>query len=183
MTFPVTATDPGGNALTFSASNLPMGASFNSATQTFAWTPNSAQGGPSPYIVYFTASDGQFVATTPVNITVADTLLDSDGDGVPDTIDNCPFHYNPDQFDVCHNSPETVAADAALSQSGSTQGPLSLTFIAKFDGGASGTYFVPVNLFNTICRVKDSAGNELHVAAVPEGPPITLSCNDGARSS
>ena len=175
LTFPVTATDPGGNALTFSASNLPLGASFNPATQTFAWTPNSAQGGPNPYIVYFTTSDGQFMTTTPVNITVADTLLDSDGDGVPDTIDNCPFHYNPDQFDVCHNSPETVTAAAALSQSGSTQGPLSLTFKAKFDGGASGTYFVPVNLFNTICRVSDSGGQELHVGAVPEGPPISLS--------
>jgi uncharacterized repeat protein (TIGR01451 family) len=175
LTFQVTATDPGGNALTFSASNLPLGASFNPATQTFAWTPNSAQGGPNPYIVYFTASDGQFLATTPVNINVADTVLDSDGDGVPDVIDNCPFHYNPDQFNVCSNSPETVTSAAGLSQSGSTQGPLSLTFTAKFDGGASGTYFVPVNLFNTICRVSDSGGHELHVGAVLEGPPITLS--------
>src|SRR5204862_6967838 len=64
LTFPVTESDPGGNALTFSASNLPLGASFNPATQTFAWTPNSAEGGPKPYIVYFTASDGPFEATT-----------------------------------------------------------------------------------------------------------------------
>jgi len=179
LTFQVTATDPGGSPLTFSASNLPQGASFDPVTQTFAWTPNSAQGGPNPnpnpFIVYFTASDGQFITTIPVSIAVADNIPDRDGDGVPDNVDNCPDHYNPDQVDVCHNSPETVTADAALSQSGSTQGPLNLTFTAKFDGGASGTYFVPVNLFNTICRVSDSGGHELRVGAVLEGPPITLS--------
>src|SRR5712691_10605044 len=84
LTCQVTATEPGGNDPAFSASNLPLGASFNPATQTFAWTPNSAQGGPNPYIVYFTTSDGQFMTTTPVNITVANTITDRDGDGVPD---------------------------------------------------------------------------------------------------
>jgi uncharacterized repeat protein (TIGR01451 family) len=175
LTFQVTASDPGGMPLTFSASNLPLGANFDPSTQTFAWTPNPAQGGPDPYLVYFTASDGQFTRTTSVRITVVNTIPDRDGDGVPDDVDNCPDQYNPDQFDVCHNSAETVTAASALSQSGSTQGPLNLTFTATLNGGTSGTYFVPVNLFNTICRVTDGGGHPVPIGAVPEGPPITLS--------
>jgi uncharacterized repeat protein (TIGR01451 family) len=178
LTFQVTATDPGGNPLTFSASNLPLGASFNPATQTFAWTPNSAQGGPNPYIVYFTTSDGQFMTTTPVNITVANTITDRDGDGVPDDIDNCPDHYNPDQFDVCHNSPNAVTAYTAIPGSTAITGPLLVNFTVTFDGGTNGTYVLPANLFNSICRVTDNAsGLPLPQGGVPEGPPINLSVN------
>lgn len=32
-----------------------------------------------------------------------DPIVDSDGDGVPDDIDNCPFDYNPDQKDSNNN--------------------------------------------------------------------------------
>ncbi len=40
LEFTVTATDPdSGDALSYSANNLPPGASFNTDTQTFAWTP------------------------------------------------------------------------------------------------------------------------------------------------
>ena len=125
--------------------------------------------------MYFTASNGQSTTTTPVTITVADNITDTDGDGVPDNVDNCPEVYNPDQVDVCHNSPETVKATSALSQTTSTGSALNLTFTASLSGGTNGTYFVPVNLFNTICRVTDSAGHLIPVGAVAEGPPITLS--------
>jgi uncharacterized repeat protein (TIGR01451 family) len=176
LTFQVSATDASGNPLTYSANNLPQGATFNPATRTFTWTPNSAQGGPNPYLVYFTASNGQSTTTTtPVAITVVDTINDTDFDGVPYPPDNCPDVYNPDQADVCHNSPETVKATSALSQTTSTGGALNLTFTASFNGGTNGTYFVPVNLFNTICRVTDGAGRPVPVGAVAEGPPITLS--------
>jgi len=177
LIFQVSAKDASGNPLTYSASNLPQGATFDPATLTFTWTPNSAQGGTNPYLVYFTASNGQSTTTTPVAITVADTIGDRDGDGVPDSSDNCPDIYNPDQVDVCHNSPEPVIASSALSQTTSTGGALNLTFTASFNGGTdpNGTYFVPVNLFNTICRVTDGGGHPVPVGAVAEGPPITLS--------
>jgi uncharacterized repeat protein (TIGR01451 family) len=183
LTFQVAATDPGGKPLTFSASNLPMGASFNTGTQTFAWTPNSAQGGPvggpnPPYLVYFTASDGQYFTTTPVAITVIDTIADRDGDGVPDAVDNCPDAYNPDQADVCHNSPNAVAAYAAIPGSTAITGPLLVNFTVTFDGGTNGIYVLPANLFNSICRVTNNAtGLQLSQGGVPEGPPINLSVN------
>ena len=75
---------------------------------------------------------------------------------------------------MCHNSPRPVKA-TSRSQTTSTGGALNLTFTASFNGGTNGTYFVPVNLFNTICRVTDSAGRPVPVGAVAEGPPITLS--------
>jgi hypothetical protein len=135
-----------------------MGASFNPATQTFAWTPGSNQGGSSPYLVYFTANDGEFTATTTVAITVVDSIADRDGDGIPDAVDNCPDAYNPDQADVCHNTPNVaVTAYTAIPGSTALAAPLLVNFTVAFDGGPNGTYVLPANLFNSICRVIDNA--------------------------
>lgn len=43
--FALAASDPDGEPLTFSASFLPPGASFDPATRTFSWTPTAAQSG------------------------------------------------------------------------------------------------------------------------------------------
>jgi hypothetical protein len=46
LEFTISATDPdAGNVLTFSASNLPDGATFDPETATFSWTPNYDQAG------------------------------------------------------------------------------------------------------------------------------------------
>ena len=45
FTLPVGATDPDGDALTFAITDLPSGASFDSSTGTFTWTPVGAQAG------------------------------------------------------------------------------------------------------------------------------------------
>jgi len=56
LIFTVTASDPdGGQTLTYAASNLPEGATFDPATQTFAWTPTYGQAGN--YQVTFTVTD------------------------------------------------------------------------------------------------------------------------------
>jgi len=47
QTFMVSATDPDGSSLTYSATNLPTNATFNPTTRTFAWTPTTAQVGTS----------------------------------------------------------------------------------------------------------------------------------------
>ena len=175
LTFQVNATDADTPVLSFSATNLPLGAGFNAATRTFSWTPTAAQGGSSAYIVYFTASDGQASDTESVQITVNDTLADRDLDGIPDALDNCPDQYNPDQFDVCHNSPEAVTAQSVLTPSGNATGPLITTVTVTFSGGTDGVCVVPVNLFNAICRVIDNAtGQPIEQGTVPEGPPINL---------
>jgi len=55
LEFTVTATDPDGDALTFSASNLPAGASFDALTQTFSWTPGYGDSGN--YTALFNVTD------------------------------------------------------------------------------------------------------------------------------
>jgi len=44
----------------------------------------------------FSGHNVSFTASVPVSFT---TVKDSDGDGVPDSIDNCPFVFNPSQID------------------------------------------------------------------------------------
>src|SRR6185369_7067600 len=77
LSFGVSATDPDGDALTYSASGLPAGASFDAATQQFSWTPDYTQSGT--YTVTFTASDGtkwySLSGTKQVTITVRDVTV------------------------------------------------------------------------------------------------------------
>lgn len=71
VSFTVSATDPDipANTLTLSASGLPSGASFNTSTQQFTWTPTEAQG-PGSYPVSFTVSDGNNTITKSLVITI-----------------------------------------------------------------------------------------------------------------
>src|SRR5205085_2240638 len=57
LTFTVAATDADGDALTYSASGLPAGASFDPASKTFSWTPGFDQAGSYPGVT-FTVTDG-----------------------------------------------------------------------------------------------------------------------------
>ena len=56
LTFTATATDPNGNALTFSGGNLPTGATLTPAG-AFSWTPSFTQGQTTPYSVTITVTD------------------------------------------------------------------------------------------------------------------------------
>jgi polyhydroxybutyrate depolymerase len=53
----VVAADPDGDSLTYSATGLPQGASFNSSTRIFSWTPKYEQV-EGVYTVRFEVSDG-----------------------------------------------------------------------------------------------------------------------------
>ena len=69
LNFTVSATDPDGNTLNYTASNLPFGASFNKSTSTFSWTPTYDQAGTYPNIT-FQVSDGSSTDSQNVTITV-----------------------------------------------------------------------------------------------------------------
>ncbi|HPP80364.1 MAG TPA: putative Ig domain-containing protein [Deltaproteobacteria bacterium] len=56
FSFVVTATDPDGDRVTYTATNLPRGASFDASTQTFTWDVVDFPVGSS-YTVRFTATD------------------------------------------------------------------------------------------------------------------------------
>jgi hypothetical protein len=71
LTFTVSATDADGDTLTYAASSLPAGASFDPATRTFAWTPGYDQAGSFPGLV-FTVDDGTASDSESITVTVDD---------------------------------------------------------------------------------------------------------------
>ena len=67
LSFQVSATDADGDALTYSASNLPAGANFDPASRTFTWTPTAAGTFNN---VHFEVSDGTDTDSEDISITV-----------------------------------------------------------------------------------------------------------------
>ncbi len=67
LTFNIVVVDPDGDAITYSAQNLPAGAALSG--NTFTWTPTIAQVGT--YQVNFIASDGHLQDSQVVTITVS----------------------------------------------------------------------------------------------------------------
>ncbi len=67
LQFTVSASDPDGNALTYSASGLPDGAAFSPATRSFAWVPAAA----GTYAgITFSVSDGSLSDSETITIRV-----------------------------------------------------------------------------------------------------------------
>ena len=67
LTFTVSSADVDGDLLTYSASNLPAGATFNPSTAIFKWTPDQS----SVYQnVHFEVSDGMAIDSKNITITV-----------------------------------------------------------------------------------------------------------------
>ena len=73
LSFTIKAADPDGNNLTYSASNLPPGASFDKATHTFTWIPTDQQAGTYER-VRFEVTDGELADSEKITITVQDRL-------------------------------------------------------------------------------------------------------------
>ena len=67
LQFTISATDPEGDSLSYSASNLPQGASFNPTTRTFSWTPDTAGAYPN---IHFEVSDGKLADAEDITITI-----------------------------------------------------------------------------------------------------------------
>ncbi len=72
LTFTLSGSDPDGDMLTYSATNLPSGATFNAATRVFSWTPGFAQAGTYSN-VHFQVTDGSLVIAEDITITVMHT--------------------------------------------------------------------------------------------------------------
>jgi hypothetical protein len=69
LIFTISAIDPDGDMLTYSASNLPSGAIFNASTRTFSWTPSHSQIGVYPSIK-FQVTDSKIITSEEITITV-----------------------------------------------------------------------------------------------------------------
>ena len=84
LEFTITAGDPDGDSLAYSASNLPAGAVFNSSTQVFSWTPGFDQAGTYSDIC-FEVTDGELTDREKIAIVVADVAAPIISVVVPDS--------------------------------------------------------------------------------------------------
>lgn len=86
LSFTVTATDPDGDALAFTADNLPPGAVFDEITQTFSWTPDYNAAGNYHDVEFTVTDDGDPIKDDfePIEISVGDVnrppVIDQVGD-------------------------------------------------------------------------------------------------------
>jgi len=176
LAFQVNATG-GGETLTFTAFELPRGATFEPTSGWFIWTPASNQAGK--YFPCFQVSDGESADVECPTFTVNDTIVDRDGDGVPDAgvavVDNCPDVPNPDQSnlygglagDVCDtqfvNTPVTTTSlntsDVSVGQ------PIVMHACVTFTPTSPPSFVVRPDPFFVLLEVLDSAGHEV----LPDG--------------
>jgi putative Ig domain-containing protein/von Hippel-Lindau disease tumor suppressor protein/thrombospondin type 3 repeat protein len=186
----------GGNeSLRLAAYPLPGGASFNAQTGQFSWTPASYQAGT--YRINFTVTDGELTDLEEVTITVLDTIVDTDGDGVPDAVDNCPTVPNPDQSDldgngigdVCDAAPlgslfsDKTTTSSTVSPPATSAGfttnpnePIVITGTVTFNPVPGQPYYAVIPTpYNLIPRVTPAGGTGFLAAdRVPEGLPISF---------
>jgi hypothetical protein len=149
--------------------------------------PNLGRKGPLARVAFFSGPSGEgYVSARFANVA---TVADMDLDGVPDSVDNCPTVYNPDQKDtdgdgigdVCDNCP-TVANSNQSDTSGSGMGdacrgtsvvtlpasippaqpgaPLWVESCFYNGTGAPIITFTP-NCYNVFYSLRDNSGNPL----------------------
>jgi hypothetical protein len=70
LSFTVSGSDPDGDSLSYSASNLPSGAEFEASNRTFSWTPSYDQSGTYSQ-VRFEVTDGRLSTSEEIAVIVA----------------------------------------------------------------------------------------------------------------
>lgn len=125
LQFTVNGSDPDGDNIAFSASNLPSGASFNPASRTFSWTPGFGQAGE--YNVTFSVSDGFLSDSKSAKITVVNVNRPPVLDPVGNKVVNEGALL---QFIISGSDPDgdAVAFSAANLPSGASFNPVNRTF-------------------------------------------------------
>lgn len=190
LSFVITATDPDSpaNSITFSASNMPQGATFDPVTRRFTWTPTEEQGLGS-YVVTFTATDDgvpSLSATKSVAITVSEInqepVLTSIGDKIAEEEALLTFTVSSIDSDIPRNNLAYSLGSGAPASStidpvtgvfswtpSESQGPglYSVTIIvtdngspARFDSETIAITVREANRPPTLIPIGDKTGNE-----------------------
>jgi Tol biopolymer transport system component len=143
LTLAISASDPDCDNLTYSAANLPAGASFNPLTRTFSWTPSYAQAGNYPNVEFTVMDDG-----SPMQLAFEDITITVGGVNRapifapvgPQTV----LEHNPLSFTVSATDPDGNAV--TLSASGMPSGATFSTTTGAFSwtpGGSTAGVYTP----------------------------------------
>jgi hypothetical protein len=153
LSFTVTGSDPdAGDTLTYSASNLPSGASFDPATQTFTWTPGYDQAGN--HVVTFQVTDaGALSDSEDVTITVGDV--------------NRPPVLNP-----IGNKTTSVGVALTFTVTGSDPDGDGLTFSADLSALPSGATFNPATQTFTWTPTDSGTYSPVIFTVEDDGTPV-----------
>ena len=122
LQFTISGSDPDGDPLTYSASNLPSGAQLNSTTGEFFWTPTYEQAGT--YTVTFNVSDGSLTDSKSANITVNNILRDyiyispTGSDTTGDGSQNNPYQTILNGINAVNSGGTVYLADGTYSGTG-----------------------------------------------------------------
>ena len=151
LSFTISATDPDGDSLTYSAANLPSGATFDAQTQTFSWTPGFNDAGNYSDIEFTVIDSGspmeldiELITITVGNVNRAPVI---DNPGPQEVLETETLSFSvsavdPDGDAVTYSASNTPAGSTFSPATGvfswtpslSDEGVYMVTFIASDDG-------------------------------------------------
>ncbi len=127
LSFTTTATDAEGDAVTFSAAGLPVGATYDTNTGLFSWTPAFSDGGD--HFVTFSVTDGFASSSATIDINVTAT--------------NHPPVANPGgPYQGAAGQPVSFTGAASSDPDGN-----ALTYAWTFGDGGTGTGVTPTHTY------------------------------------
>ncbi len=178
VSVPVSAWDPYGQTITYSASGLPAGLSINSSTGVISGTVGSTASGSSPYSAVITASDGSGSVSDSLAWTVTHLAVSDPGDQTNAEGDAVSL-----QMVAEDNTSETLTYSASGLPNGLSidngSGLISGT-VANLDSN-SGPYSVTVSASNGVASASDTFNwTVTHILVTDPSPQISAA---GATAS
>ena len=158
----ISATDPDGDTLAYSASNLPAGATFTVATRTFSWIPTYDQSGTYSN-VHFEVTDESLTDSEDITITVNDVPQDT----TPPVISN--FQPSGTITDLTPTLSLNTDENATCRYVGTTD--QSFDAMSSTFSGVGTTYHhitlgtMTAGTYTYYARCQDTAGNKNTVSA------------------
>ncbi|MFH1228626.1 MAG: putative Ig domain-containing protein [Planctomycetota bacterium] len=175
LTLTITGTDPDGDTLTYSASSLPLGATFDATTHTFSWTPAYNKAGTYTGIKFKVTDPTYLAAEETITITVTDVTAPNEPSNLTATAIS-PSQINLQWADNSANE-DSFKIERKTGSGGTYEEIVSISTDSSSysNTGLSGgtTYYYRVRAYNPVGY--SSYSNEANAATLFNPPaPVTL---------